>query len=52
MSTNGAKPHTGFSDKMALKDTRKRKDRIFLDFDENSHVLDEKKSYRMVKVLS
>ena len=30
-----------------LKDTRKRKNRIFLGFDKNAFVLEEKKSYRV-----
>ena len=34
-----------------LKDTRKRKNRIFLGFDKNAFVLEGKKSYQMVKVL-
>ena len=32
-----------------LKDTRKRKNRIFLGFDKNAFVLEEKKSYRNSK---
>ena len=45
-------PANGIWKENFAKDTRKRKNRIFLDFHKKSYVLEEKKSYRMVKDLS